>query len=81
MKRTNNFYTKGRNVWGDRVKTELIIAQNDYFVDQINYVVTKIAEYQKKGKEIEFTFDYRQLTPDNMKAFDFILELKMRQIA
>ena len=81
MKRTNNFYTKGRNAWGDRAKTEFIIVQNDCFLDQIDYAISKIVEYRKADKDIEFTFDPSKLTPDNLKAFEFVLGLKMKQIA
>lgn len=81
MKIKKSFYTKGRNVWNDKVETELVILQNEKFQEQINYVFKKLKAYKITCRHIEFTFDSSSLDPNNLKQFQFIIASEIQKIA
>lgn len=68
------YYTPGKNVYGQKVKTVLVTLHNDSFRNQILEAFQTVADYQRKNKGIEFTFDHCQLSAENVKN----AELTMR---
>lgn len=48
------YYTEGRNVFGDKAKTKLIVVKKETAFEQLVKAICQVDEYDS---EIEYTFD------------------------